>query len=231
MDGKVMNISDYKKKDIFDVVTHDTVPLLPKLINAVSSFYATPSRSYISAPESWNPTIKYRTFKFDPYMIGFDEQVSDKSEYFTQRSGEKSMQAVIEVFDYIKKQMETKKVHLTLNEVHYAEHYIVTKEEVGKNSIIIGFFYLKDNYYERFLIKDLKKFCKAVSLTGNISKKILKKWKPIDEMLTVEESLQRMLDSARPFVESARGLPIQDIYINEMIQYFSESKCKVISML
>ena len=236
MGATVLNIFDYKKKDLsnkdlFSIVTHDTIPLLPKLQNAVAAFYATPGRQDMWAPKEWNPIIKYRGFTFDPYMLGLSEQVTDKSEYFKVRSGVKSMQAVIEVFDYIKEKMATKKVHLTLNEAHYAEHYIVTKEEVTKNSIIIGFFYLKDNYYERFLIKDLKKFCKAVSLTSNISKKILKKWKPIGETLTVEELLRREINAVRPLVSSAREIPIQNIYIEELIKYFTESERKVISIL
>ena len=236
MGATVVNIFDYKKKDLsnkdlFSIVTHDTIPLLPKLQNAVAAFYATPGRQNIWAPKEWNPTIKYRGFTFDPYMLGLSEQATDKSEYFKVRSGRKSMQAMTEVFDYIKEMMTTKKVHLTLNEVHYAEHYIVTKEDVTKNSIIIGFFYLKDNYYERFLIKDLKKFCKAVSSTSNISKRILKKWKPVEEVLTVEESLRREIDAVRPLVSSAREIPVQSIYIEELIKYFTNSEQKVISIL
>lgn len=236
MGATVLNIFDYKKKDLsnkdlFSIVTHDTVPLLPKLQNAVAAFYATPGRQNIWAPKEWNPIIKYRGFTFDPYMLGLDEQVEDKLEYFKERSGRKSMQATTEIFDYIKEKMATKKVHLTLNEVHYAEHYIVTKEEVTKNSIIIGFFYLKDNYYERFLIKDLKKFCKAASPFTNISKRVLKKWKPIEEILTVEEALRRQLVATRPLVSSAQEIPIQNIYIEKMIKYFTESDRKVVSIL
>ena len=241
MGATVVNIFDYKKKDLsnkdlsnkdlFSIVTHDTVPLLQKLQNSVGALYATPGRQNIWAPKEWNPTIKYKGFTFDPYMIGLAEQVEDKSEYFKARSGRESMQAITEVFDYIKEKMATKKVHLTLNEVHYAEHYIVTKEDVTKNSIIIGFFYLKDNYYERFLIKDLKKFCRALSSTTNISKRILKKWKPVEEVLTVEESLRREIDAVRPLVSSAREIPIQSIYIEELIKYFTDSERKVIPIL
>jgi hypothetical protein len=236
MGATVLNIFDYKKKDLsnkdlFSIVTHETVPLLQKLQNSVGALYATPGRQNIWAPKEWNPTIKYKGFTFDPYMVGLDEQVEDKSEYFKARSGRESMQAITEVFDYIKEKMATKKVHLTLNEVHYAEHYIVTKEDVTKNSIIIGFFYLKDNYYERFLIKDLKKFCKAASTFNNLSKKILKKWKPIEGIMTVEESLRRQLATVRPIVSSAQEIPIQSIYIEKMIEYFTESEKKVVSIL
>ena len=129
MGATVLNIFDYKKKDLsnkdlFSIVTHDTIPLLPKLQNAVAAFYATPGRQDMWAPKEWNPIIKYRGFTFDPYMLGLSEQVTDKSEYFKVRSGVKSMQAVIEVFDYIKEKMATKKVHLTLERMNATMHCI-----------------------------------------------------------------------------------------------------------
>jgi hypothetical protein len=232
METKVIHIKDIKdinKKDLFSVLTHDGLLLFPKLRYALTSFYATPSRKGMHAPKSWNPTIKYDFVSLDPCMLGFDEEVEKESDFFKKRSGAAAMQATIEVFDYIKNKMNSTRCQHTIRPIESAQHYIITKEQVTKNSVIIGFFYLKDNFYERFLIKDLKAFCEAISPTVNSFSKILKEWAPREMQGTAEMNIKEMTDMVRPLVEDARTLPIDDIYIQEMIKYFIESERKVIS--
>jgi len=211
--SNIIKMSDHTKKNLFDTVTHDTIPLFPKLQRYIQMFNAKPGRPSrnIKAPSTWNPTFFFSGRTYDPLMWSLSELVEDESEYFTPRSGKVAMQSIIEIFDHVKEQMHKTQCHTSINSIDFAKHYIVTKEDIDEKSIVIGFFYLKDSYFERFLIKDKELFLKMI-LTDHRGE---------PSIVTSKQSIAKTMEECISLVSSANEIPITDTYIKEMLNYFN----------
>lgn len=205
----VVNILDVKSKVYFLLKpAYDGSNNIIRLLNAISILYFPPCipSLKIMAPSDWDTLFLYGHIRFDPKHVGIEECVLDETinnHVFKHRSEDTAMQNAIEVFDYIKDGMLKCNYHLRSFPAGFiGKHTILTKESISKYEGIIGFYYLKDGTYERYYIKDFRKF----SRNRNQPEKV------------------------KEYVSDASNIPITNKYILAMLEYFNKKRNKVLSI-
>jgi len=206
--SKILNLS--AKLDFYTKKTYSGEQVLPKVYNAVSFLYFPPTICDVGkttqAPKDWSTLIQYNHIRFDPQYIGMEECPLDDTFYdivFTKRSEEESEKAAIEIFDYIKDSMLKENVHLLQEAMSGSpKNHIRTKEDITKNSSIIGFYYLKDGVYERYLVKN------------------------VDKVLKYRDQPEKL----KKYISDASHIPIKNKIILSMLDYFRNRKSNVLDL-
>ena len=206
--GKVLDLR--KKLDFYTRPTHGGEQVLPKVRDAAGSLYFLPTLAdgdkITRAPGDWSTLIQYGHVKFDPHYVGMEECTLDDTFYdsvFTKRTEEEGEKASIEIFDFIKERMLKRNWHLLQKGMSgFPQNHIRTKEDITKNSAIIGFYYLKDGVYERYFVK-------------NVSK-----------VLKYREHPEKL----KKYIFDASSMPIQNKTILSMLDYFKNNKSNVVAL-
>ncbi len=245
MSNYVVNIIDYKKKFNLWKEIYPGIDLCTEMHFALLQFYPSNSVLILShfsklPPEEWNPIyFHYYNGEFDPYLMGQADTDCTSDKLFTPWEGANGEERAGLYALYVKEQIDTSdyykirklspgmKYNKSLDAV-LSTRFIHTREKVSDNSIILGFYHIEPDIFERYLVKDLKQVCETFRFVDGDFVRILGASKYPFKTYNVEDSKDITVRKLYPLIENVTNSKIQDPCLEVMMNILRSKKvaCK-----
>lgn len=210
------------------------IPLQDLFEFAITQFYPPDWLRVVPAqiketPPEWNPVYIHYYREFDPYMRGLDDVDQRSEELFTPWEGVNGLERArvyaeevknqIDSSDYFKKSILSIEFPYECLDSLLFRRFIFTREKVSYNSIILGFYHIAAGTYERYLIKDLKKYCRILRKSDGDFVKILGSSKYPKRRFNIKSEEEKIKKSL-PLIDNVTDTEIYNPCVAAMMDIF-----------